>query len=166
LRPDKTTKKPKAGLPPLVKALTDQISLEPGLEPNEIFREISVFFRMDPLWASAETCACLKLQINQRIRCMRKKSPNQLKIEFTHDMLKFKETYKLKLPPDHIARPILSEVLHLAELARSYEKRGELHGFVLRGLSLQNGTQQHPLLITLQHRPNIRQHPKQGRPVQ
>ena len=127
LQPDKTSKKPKAGLPPLVKALTDQFSLEAGLEPNEIYRKIAVCFRMDPLWAGAETRVLLKVQVNQRIRYMRKKTPNQLKIEFTHDVLKFKETYKLQLPPDHVSTPILSEI-HLAEVARSYETRGFLHG--------------------------------------
>ncbi len=58
---------------------------------------------------------------------MRKKTPNQLIIEFTHDVLRFKEHHQLRLPPDHVAEPILSEV-HLSELAKTYETRGFLHG--------------------------------------
>jgi hypothetical protein len=125
--PTKTTKKPNAGLPPMIRALTDQFSLEPQLDPNEIFRKISICFRNDPLWMSASIRPCLKVQINQRTRYMRKRSPNQIKIEFTHDVIKFKETHQLILPPDHMPKPICSET-HLAEVAKSYEARGFLRG--------------------------------------
>jgi hypothetical protein len=98
----KTTLKPNAGLPPLVKAFTDQFALKPGLDPNEIFRKISICFRLGPLWANAKTCVCLKKQVKQRTRVIRRKTPNLMKIEFTYDVLKFKEIHQLNLPPNHI----------------------------------------------------------------
>ena len=58
---------------------------------------------------------------------MRKKSLNQIRIEFTHDVIKFKETHKLKRPPDHIPTPISSET-HIATVARSHETRAYLCG--------------------------------------
>ncbi len=58
---------------------------------------------------------------------MRKRPPNQIKIKFTHDVIKFKETHQLILPPDHMPKPICSET-HLAEVAKSYEARGFLRG--------------------------------------
>jgi hypothetical protein len=127
LDPNKTSKKPNAGLPPLVKALTDQFSLEPSLGPTDIFRKIFTIFRMDPLWSSAATRKYLKIQVNQRTRSVRNKSPNQMRIVYTKDLIEFKHTHQLRLPPDFLPQPISTEI-HLTELARSLEKRGYLCG--------------------------------------
>jgi len=125
--PKRKTKKPKAGLPPLVKAITEQFSLEPDLGPNDVFRKINTIFRLDPLWSQAETRKILKKQVNQRTRSIRRKSPNQIRIVFTQDLLTFKNTHRLRLPDDYVAQPVSNEI-HLAELARSLEKRGYLCG--------------------------------------
>jgi hypothetical protein len=146
--PKRKTKKPKAGLPPLVKAITEQFSLEPDLGPNDVFRKIYTIFRLDPLWSQADTRKILKKQVNQRTRSIRRKSPNQISIVFTQDLLRFKETHKLCLPGDHVAQPVSNEI-HLAELARRLEQRG-----YLRGRKFQKGVP-HQDLIVLQYSESI-----------
>jgi hypothetical protein len=146
---NKTIKKPYARLPSMIRALTDQFSLEPQLDPNEIFRKIPICVRNDPLWMSASIRSYLKVQINQRTRYMKKNSPNQIKIKFTHDVIKFKEIHQLILPPDHMPKLICSET-HLAEVAKSYEARG-----FLRGRKSEEERVPHRYLIVLQYDQDI-----------
>jgi hypothetical protein len=58
---------------------------------------------------------------------MRKWLLNQIKIKFTHDVIKFKEMHQLILQPDCMPKLICSET-HLAEVAKPYEARGFLRG--------------------------------------
>jgi hypothetical protein len=40
---------------------------------------------------------------------MRKRPSNQIKIEFSHDVINFKKKHQLILPPDQMLKPIWSE---------------------------------------------------------
>jgi hypothetical protein len=114
-------------MPPLVKAMADQFSLERDIDPNEIWRKLSCCFCNDPIWMDPKIRTVLKGQILDRVRYMRRKAPKQIQIEFTHDLISFQERHKLCLPPDHIPRSI-SSVVHLAQMAKVYEDRGFLKG--------------------------------------
>jgi hypothetical protein len=55
---------------------------------------------------------------------MRKKSPNQIRIEFTHDVIKFKETHKLKLPPGITYHQHQFQVKHISQQLPDHMRRG------------------------------------------
>jgi hypothetical protein len=120
------SKKQKTGLPPLLNALTYQLSLD-TLGPVEIWRELSKTFCNDPIWSHSQTRETLRKQVLARIRYIRKQAPRQIQIEFTHDLIAFGVQHQLQLPPNHKPCVISSEV-HLAQLAKIYEAQGYLKG--------------------------------------
>ena len=124
---------PKIGLHPLVRAYTDILSMT-RLEPKEISRKIQADFAMDPMFLQSRPVRdIINKQISHRIRLIRnegvKNDPSQKNtiIQYTHDVISFKEKHLLRLPDGFQPHKIESEI-HLLELARTLETSGHLCG--------------------------------------
>ncbi len=124
---------PKIGLHPLVRAYTDILSMT-KLEPKEISRKLQADFAMDPMFIQSRPVRdIITQQIRSRVRFIRSEqvqkntTQKNTSIQYTHDVVSFKEKYLLRLPKDFKPQIINSET-HLLELARSLQKTGHLCG--------------------------------------
>jgi hypothetical protein len=124
---------PKIGLHPLVRAYTDILSMT-KLEPKEISRKLQADFAMDPMFIQSRPVRdIITQQIRSRVRLNRSEQvqndPTQknTSIQYTHDVVTFKEKHLLRLPKDFQPQIIDSET-HLLELARTLQKTGHLCG--------------------------------------
>ncbi len=124
---------PRIGLHPLVRAYTDALAMT-KLEPKQICRKIQIDFESHPMFLqSRQVRDIITDQIKERIRLVRKqivqKDPmkKNISIEYTHDVVAFKNKHRLRLPTGFSPQVIESET-HLLELARSLEKLGHLYG--------------------------------------
>jgi hypothetical protein len=124
---------PKLGLHPLVKAYTDILSMT-SLDPKEISRKIQAEFAMDPMFIQSRYARdVITKQIRERICLICReeggKDPLQKNsaIQYTHDVVTFKENHLLRLPDDFKPQLIQSETL-LLEVARRLEKSSHMCG--------------------------------------
>jgi hypothetical protein len=140
---------PKLGLHPLVKAYTDILSMT-SLDPKEISRMIQADFAMDPMFIQSRSARdVITKQIGERIRLICReeggKDPlqNNSAIQYTHDVVTFKEKHLLRLLDDFKPQLIQSETLLLG-MARRLEKSGHLCG---KKDSLQSDSPHHDLIV-------------------
>jgi hypothetical protein len=119
---------PKIGLHPLVRAYTDILSMT-KLEPKEISRKLQKDFAMDPMFIKSRPVRdIITQQIRSRVRLIRSEQvlndPTQknTSIQYTHDVVSFKEKHLLRLPKDFQPQIIDSET-HLLELAQTLQKK-------------------------------------------
>jgi hypothetical protein len=99
------------------------------LEPKEISHKLQADFAMDPMFIqSRHVCDIITQQIPSRV-CLIcseqvQKDPTQknTSIQYTHDVVSFKEKHLLQLPKDFQPIIIHSET-HLLELARTLQKK-------------------------------------------
>jgi hypothetical protein len=124
---------PRIGLHPLVRAYTDALAMT-KLQPKQICRKIQIDFESYPMFLqSRQVRDIIRDQMKERIRLVRKmiveKDPmkKNISIEYTHDVVAFKNKHRLRLPLGFSPQLIESET-HLLELARSLEKLGHLYG--------------------------------------
>jgi hypothetical protein len=124
---------PRIGLHPLVRAYTDILAMT-KLEPKEISRKIQLDFESDPMFLQSRPVRdIISQQIRERIRCVRhqfvQKDPSKknINIQYTQDVVAFKDKHRLRLPPTFKPQLIQSET-HLLEVARGLEKTGHLRG--------------------------------------
>jgi hypothetical protein len=104
------------------------------LEPKQICRKIQIDFERHPMFLqSRQVRDIITDQIKERIPLVRKqfvqKDPlkKNISIQYTHNVVAFKNKHRLCLPPGFSPQSIASET-HLLELARSLEKSGNLYG--------------------------------------
>jgi hypothetical protein len=104
------------------------------LPPKQICRKIQIHFESHPMFLqSRQVRDIITDQMKEGIRLVRKqiveKDPmkKNISIEYTHDVVAFKNKHGLRLPLGFSPQVIESE-MHLLELARNLEKSGHLYG--------------------------------------
>jgi hypothetical protein len=120
---------PKNGLHPLVRAYTDILSMT-KLEPKEISLKLQADFAMDPMFIQYRPVRdIITQQIRSHVRLIRseqvRNDPTQknTSIQYTHDVVSFKEEHLLRLPKDFRPHIIDSET-HLLVLRHiPYKKK-------------------------------------------
>jgi hypothetical protein len=119
---------PKIGLHLLVRAYTDILSMT-KLEPKEISHKLQADFAMDYMFIQSRPVRdIITQQIGGRVCLIRSEQvlndPTQknTSIQYTHDVVNFKEKHSLRLPKDFQPNVIDSET-HLLELARTLQKK-------------------------------------------
>ena len=96
---------------------------------------MQLVFESDPKFLQSRPVHdIISQQIRERIRCVyqhqfvqKDSSKKNINIQYTQDVVAFKDKHRLRLPPTFNPQLIESET-HLLEVARGLEKLGHLHG--------------------------------------
>jgi hypothetical protein len=119
---------PKIGLHPLVRAYTDILSMT-KLEPKEISRKLQNDFAMDPMFIQSRPVRdiitqqiCSRVLLIHSEQVLNDPTQKNTSIQYTHDVVSFKEKHLLCLPKDFQPQIIDSET-HLLELAQTLQKK-------------------------------------------
>jgi hypothetical protein len=124
---------PRIGLHPLDWPYTDALAMT-KFQPKQICRKIQIDFESHPMFLqSRQVRDIITDQMKERIPLVRKqiveKDPmkKNISIEYTHDVVAFKNQHRFLLPLGFLPQVIESET-HLLELAGSLEKSVHLYG--------------------------------------